>query len=82
MDIVLQINPDHKKSVRYENWKKELYILVLRAIYGCIESALQWYKIYSETLMKKGFELNKYGIFVANNLVNETQCTLVQYVDN
>ena len=77
-----QINTEHKKNVRYENGQKVLYMLVLRAIYGCIESALQWYKIYSETLMKKGFELNKYGIFVANKLVNKTQCTLVQYVDN
>ena len=45
MDIMFQINPGHNKNVRYENWKKVLNMLVLRSIYGCIESALQWYKL-------------------------------------
>ena len=42
MDIMCNINPEHKKNVGYENGQKVLYMLVLRAIYGCIESALQW----------------------------------------
>ena len=55
MDIMCQINPEHKKNVRYKNGHKVSYMLVLCAIYGCIESALQWYKLYSETLIEKGF---------------------------
>ena len=35
-------------------------MFALHAIYGCIESALYWYKLYSETLMEKGLELNQY----------------------
>ena len=57
-------------------------MLVLRAIYGCMESSLQWYKLYSGTLTEKGFKLNQYGICVTNKLANGKQCTLVWYVDD
>lgn len=36
VNIVCQINPEHKKNVRYENRRKVLYMLVLNVIYGCI----------------------------------------------
>ena len=57
-------------------------MLILRAIYGCIKLVIQWYKFYSEKLLKKGFKLNPYDRFVVNKLVNGKQCTLVCYVDN
>ena len=44
--------------------------------------ALQWCKLYSETLMERGFELNQYDPFVADKMVNVKQCTLVWYVDD
>ena len=77
-----EINPEHKKYVRGENCQKVLYMLVLRVIYGCIESALQRDKLYSETLMEKVFELNPYDICVVNKMMNDKQCTLVSYVDD
>ena len=55
-------------------------MLVLRDTYWCKESALQWYKLYSETLMEKGFKLNSYDRCFVNKLVNGKQCTLVWYV--
>ena len=82
VDIMCQINTEHKKNVRYEDGQKVLYILVLYAIYGCIESALQWYKLYSKTLMAKVFQLNPYDRCVSNKMVNGKQCTLVRYVDD
>ena len=81
MDIMCQINQDQKKNMRYENGQKVLDILVLRTIYGCIESALQWYKLYSETLTEKCFELNPYDRCVENKVDNGKQCTLLWYVD-
>ena len=57
-------------------------MLVLRAIYGRIEPALQWYKLYSEILTEKGFELIQHGRCVANRLVNGKQFTFVWYVDD
>ena len=77
-----QINLDHKNKERYENGQKLLYMLVFRAIYGCIESALQWYILYSETLMEKGFKLNPYDRCVANKIMNSKQCTLAWYVED
>ena len=53
---------------------------VLRAIYGCIESALQWYYFYTHNLKAEGCILNKYDRCVANKNVNGKQCTVVWYV--
>ena len=57
-------------------------MLLLHAIYGCIELAIQWYKLCSETLNEKGFKLNPYDRCVANKMVNVKQCTLLCYLDD
>ena len=77
MDIMCNINLEHKNNVRYEKLQKVLYMLVFCAIYGCIELALQWYKLYLEKLTEKGLKLNLYEICVANKLVNGKQYDLV-----
>jgi hypothetical protein len=40
-----EVNPEHLKSVRYESGKKTLYLRILKAIYGMVESALLWYDL-------------------------------------
>ena len=55
---------------------------ILQAIYGCIESALRWYELYSRTLEKEGFKINPYDRCVANKTINGKQCTIVWYVDD
>ena len=82
VDIMCKVNPDHTRNVIYENGKKVLYLEVLQAIYGCIESALRWYELYSETLSKEGFVINPYDKCVANKIINGKQCTIVWYVDH
>ena len=67
--------------MRYENWQKVLYMLLVCAINGCIESALHWYKLYSETLLEKCFELNPYDKCVSNKMVNGKRYFLVKYLD-
>ena len=42
-DIMCDINNEYRQYVRGEREKKVLYVKVLQAIYGCIESALLWY---------------------------------------
>ena len=61
---------------------KCLYVKVLRALYGCLESAFLWYQLYSETLKELGFEKNPYDQCVANKVIDGKQCTIVFYVDN
>ena len=82
VDIMVKVNPEHAKNVIYEHGKKVLYMEILQAIYGCIESALRWYELYSETLVKEGFKINPYDKCVANKLINGKQCTIVWYVDD
>ena len=55
---------------------------VLRGIYVCIESSLQWYNLYTQTLKAEGYILNEYDRCVANQNVNGKKCTVVWYVDN
>ena len=82
VDIMCDVNPEYKQYVREKNGKKVLYLNVLRAIYGCIESALLWYELFSSTLQDMGFKINPYDRCVANMMVDGKQCTIVWYVDD
>lgn len=82
VDIMCKVNPEHKPNITYEKGKPVLYLKVLKAIYGCIESALLWFNLYSNTLQKLGFEINPYDRCVANKMINGKQCTVVWYVDD
>ena len=66
----------------YENVNKVLYLLVITEIYGFIESALLWYKLFSDILEGLGFEINPYDRFVANNNIEGKQCTISWYMDD
>ena len=80
VDIMCQVNPEYEKYVRYENGKKVLYLLLLRVIYGCIESALLWYNIFYTTLEGLVFERNPCDRCVAKKVIEGTQCTIDWYV--
>ena len=67
VDIMCRVNPEHLPNVRMEGRNKVLYMKVDRAIYGCIESALAWYNMFTEILEDMGFELNPYDCCVANH---------------
>ena len=82
VDMMCDVNPEHKKNVIFENGKKVLYMKIIRGIYGCIEAALQWYKCYTEVLEKEGFVLNSYDRCVANKMIDGNQCTIAWYVDD
>jgi hypothetical protein len=82
VDIMCDVNPEYKEDVRYENGKKVLYVQILRALYGMIESALLWYNLYTEVLLKEGFKINPYDCCVANKIINDKQCSIGWYVDD
>ena len=50
VDIMCKVNPEYGKFVTYEKEKKVLYVLILKMIYGMIESALLLYDFLSTTL--------------------------------
>ena len=65
------------------NGKKQLYVRLNKALYGCIESAKLWYDMLADTLVNKmKFIINPYDPCVANRMINGSQCTICWYVDD
>lgn len=82
VDIMCSTNKRYEEYVNTEKGKKVLYLKLRRALYGCIQSALLWYKTFATKLIGEGFKLNKYDPCVANKLINGKQCTICWYVDD
>lgn len=82
VEIMCEVNPMYIDFVVIENGKKVLYLLLLKALYGCVRSALLWYELFHNTLRALGFVLNPYDPCVANKMINGKQCTIVWYVDD
>ena len=82
VDLFLEIDPSLAEFVVYENGVKVLYVQLDKALYGCVQSALLWYELYSSTLADMGFVINPYDMCVANSNIDGKQCTIVWYVDD
>ena len=80
--IMCEINPEYKQHIRFKYGRNTLYLCILKAIYGMIESDLLWYKLYMILLKYMGFQLNPYEMYVANKDINRKQCTIARYVDD
>lgn len=80
--IMCDVNPEYKDDILYEDGKPVLYLQILKALYGMIESALLWYSLYTEVLLENGFKLNPVDKCVANKEINGKQCTIGWYVDD
>jgi hypothetical protein len=82
VDILCKTNPEYLQYVTEENGKKVLYLQLLKALYGCIKSAMLWYELFAGTLKGMGFVLNPYDLCVANKMIDGKQCTIAWYVDD
>ena len=82
VDIMCEVNEDYRQFVTYERGRKVLYLQLLKALYGCVQSALLWYELFSGTLQGMGYKLNPYDTCIANKMVNGKQCTVAWYVDD
>ena len=80
--IFCEMNQEYKKFVIKENGQDVLYVRLLKALYGCVKSALLWYQLFTGHLQKLGFVLNPYDPCVANRVINGKQCTIAWYVDD
>ena len=49
---------------------KVLYLKIVKALYGCVESALLWHQLFSSELTKIGFTINDYDRCEANKMIN------------
>jgi hypothetical protein len=82
VDIMCRVSPHYEQFVTHENGKKVLYLQLLKALYGCVKSALLWYELFTGTLQQLGFVLNEYDPYVPNKVINGKQCTIAWYVDD
>ena len=58
-----------------------MYLRILKAIYGTVEPALLWYKIYVSVLKDMVFQINPHDICVTNKYMNGKKCTIDWYID-
>ena len=82
VDILCEMNPKYVPFVIMENGVKVSYVRLVKAIYGCVQSALLWYELFYSYLKEIGFELKPYDPCIANKESNGKQCTIAWYVDN
>ena len=75
-----EVNPEFLKEIQQEVKKNTLYLRVLKALYGCIKSALLWYNLFKGTLENERFDLNPYYKCTENKMINEKHCTIQWYV--
>ena len=82
VDMMCDANPVYANFTTNDNGKKVLFLQLKKALYGCVKSALLWYRLFRDTLQDLGFVLNPYDPCVANANIKGSQCTIVWYVDD
>ena len=70
-----------KHLTKGKNGKPVLFLVLKKALYGCVKSGLLFYKRLTRDLKEYGFEVNSYDSCVAN-MINGSQCTVLWYVDD
>ena len=77
--IVTEINPELRAYVHNNG---SMYVKLLRALYGCIESAKLWQLHITSTLTDYGFQANPYDCCVLNKVIGKNQITIAIHVDD
>jgi hypothetical protein len=80
---MVQANPEKYGPCVHtmRNGKKLLYVELLKALYGCIKSALAAV-VQAVHVNTGGFVLNPYDLCIANKMINGEQCTICWFVDD
>jgi hypothetical protein len=83
VDILVAISPEvYQEYVVYEGKQKVLYMEMLKALYGMLQSALLYYKKFRKDIESIGFVVNPYDPCVANRMVNGKQHTITWHVND
>jgi hypothetical protein len=83
VDMLLEIAPEvYEGYSTYEGKTKVLYVKMLKAIYGMLQSSLLYYKKFCKDIESIGFEVNPYDPCVAHRIVNGKQHTVSWHVDD
>jgi hypothetical protein len=83
VDILVEIAPEqYQDFVRFEGNQKILYVEMLKALYGMLQSSLLYYKKFRKDIEEIGFEINPYDPCVANRIIQGKQHTVTWHVDD
>ena len=83
VDILVEMNPErYMRYVTCENGRRVIYVMMLKALYGMLESSLLYYKKFKADIENIGFEINPYDPCVANRNIKGTQHTICWHVDD
>ena len=81
--LMIKTTPEvYRKYVVIEKGKMEIYVQLLKAIYGCICSALLLYRKLIADLEPRGFKLNRYNLCVVKKIIDKKQFTITWHVEN
>ena len=69
--VVKNASEVYRKYVAIEKYKMVLYAQLLKALYGCLISAMIFYRKLLDDLESRGFILNPYYPCVMNNMIGE-----------
>ena len=83
-ELMVKALPEiYSKYVTVNNkGNKVLYVKLKKALYGCLKSAILFYRKLAADLTKMGFKINFYDPCVANKLVGVKQLTVCWHVDD
>ena len=83
IDILTELCPEtYKDYIAMEKGERVLYVMMQKALYGMLVSAVLFYKKLRKDLEGIGFKINPYDTCVANRIVKGTQHTVVWHVDD
>ena len=78
--MLVLLKPEYKEFIQADG---TMIVLLDKALYGCVESAMLWYNNLRSTLLGLGYVENPHDICVFNKTDKDgTQCTLVLHVDD
>jgi hypothetical protein len=82
VDILVEIAPEqYQNFVRFEGNQKILYVEMMKALYGMLQSSLLYYKKFRKDIEEIGFKINPYDPCVANRIIQGKQHTVTWHVD-
>ena len=72
----------YRKYVVIEKGKMVLYVQLLKALYGCLQNELLFYRKLLDDLESRGFSLNQYYPCVVNKMICGKKFTITWHVEN
>ena len=83
-ELMAETAPElYRKYITHgKNGEAILYVTLQKALYGCLKSALLFYRKLVSEIVSLGFELNPYDPCVANMMINGKQMTITWHVDD